>query len=111
METIELLELRPQISQETERRIKQSIQDCKAKCEAVESELGQAENRLGLLQHNSAGLHDTALILLARADQIRRVSSLRSSWCKAKSAYDDALLALDRLRFMRLRYKELINGS
>ena len=111
MTTVELLELRPQISNETERRIVQSIKDCKLRCSSTEGELRQAEVRLEMLASNGVQSEDVALMLLARTDQVRRVSSLRSTWCKAKSARDEALLALDRLKFMRLRYQELIDGA
>jgi hypothetical protein len=110
MDMLELLNLRPEVSKGSEERARQSIDDCSTRRREVKAELDREINRLGSLSSLEED-RDLGLVLLARSEQIRKVSALRSSWCKASTAYDEALLRLDRLIYMRRMYVELVDDA
>lgn len=103
----DLLDLRQEASREAEERALQAIRDTRTSAQEAERDLGEAENRLAGLQALEG---DEGVALLVRSEQVRRVSNLRARWCRARTALEEAELALDRVRYLRRRYQEEVRA-
>ena len=112
MKMEDLLGLADTVSPAKEERALQAIQDCKENVNRLSTELGAEEGRLHSLTVLYQQEQDRqAFVLLVRSEVIRRVSGLRSRWCKARTALEEAELVLDRVRCARREYTRAVTDA
>ena len=85
-----------------------SLRDLQEQARTKQNELEDLEGALSAVR---SAQDDPIVLVLCAQDLVQRLSRVRSEWCRAETAVDQAELEVDRIRALRRRYEEEVDAG